>query len=59
MTIAEDGHTSVSIIAGQLKPSTTHPDRILFMGSSLAVSIDPPTARQWIQALEHIAAKEQ
>ena len=57
MTIEEDGHVSLSIIAGPLQPSELHP-RNLFMGSSLCVTIQPHIARQWIGVLETIAAKE-
>lgn len=57
MSIEEDGHVSLSIIAGPLEPSELHP-RNLFMGSSLCVTIQPHIARQWIQALTPIAAKD-
>lgn len=57
MTIEEDGHVSLSIIAGPLQPSELHP-RNLFMGSSLCVTIQPHIARQWIQELQKIASME-
>lgn len=58
MTIAKDGHTGVSILAGPIRPSTGFPDRIFFMGDSLTITIDGPTARQWIDTLTPIAAKD-
>lgn len=58
MTIAEEGHTSVSIIAGPLRPSITSPDGFVAMGTVLYIQISPDIARQWIGVLSNIASKD-
>lgn len=58
MTLATNGHTSVSVIAGPITPSTRRPDTIVYMGDGLSILYTPETARQWIGVLETIATKE-
>lgn len=58
MSLATHGHTSVSVIAGPITPSTNHPDTIVYMGDRLSILYTPEIARQWIQVLETIATKE-
>lgn len=63
MTALTTGTIGVSITAGNLTPSDLPPTRIgkqFFMGDAqeLAIHITAPIARQWIQALTHVAEQD-